>query len=67
MAVIELVVGRALNRWAVMHHGQPLAYFDSEAEAQKVALAMAAHHPRRDVADIQLIRPDGTQSGIRVF
>lgn len=67
MSLIVFKVARSLDRWAVLHHDQPLATYDTQAEAERAALALATHHPARDSAEVSLPAPDGGRSGIRIF
>jgi hypothetical protein len=67
MSVIVLKVVPKLNRWIVKHNDMTLASFATKPEAERCALAVAKHHPPRDMAQLDLTQPDGGVSGIRVF
>jgi hypothetical protein len=59
MSLIVLKVTPSLHRWAVLHNGSPVATFGDRQEAERAALAIACHHPRRDTAEVELHREDG--------
>jgi hypothetical protein len=67
MSLIVFKVAKSMNRWAVLHNEQPLATFDTQAEAERTALALATHHPKRDTAELDLPSPTGQTGEIRVF
>ncbi len=67
MSVIVLKVAKDWTRWAVFHEDQPIARFDTQEEAERAALALAIHHPKRDVADVELPNRDGDQGRIKVY
>jgi hypothetical protein len=55
------------NRWSVLHNDMPLATFDTRTEAERAALAIAARHPKRDTAKLDLLSEDGLISEIRIY
>ena len=67
MSLIVYQVAQAWDRWAVLHHDQPLATFDSREEAERAALALATHHPKSATAEVDLPHEGLGQSAIRVF
>jgi hypothetical protein len=67
MALIVLKVVPHLNRWALVHNEVTMASFATKAEAERTALAIAKHHPRRDAVELDFTRNDGEPSEIRVF
>ena len=64
--MITFKVGQVWNRWAVLHHEQPLATYETREEAERAALALATHHPKRVDAEVDLTAGD-LRSGIHVF
>jgi hypothetical protein len=67
MALIVFKVLPRLNKWSVVHNDVPLATFATRPEAERAALAVASHHPKRDTAELAVIREDGLLSEIRIF
>jgi hypothetical protein len=62
-----LKVEKSLNRWAVVHNDVPVASFDTKAEAERSALAIAARHPPRKSSHIDLQGENGGVSAIHIF
>ncbi len=67
MSQIVFKVLPELNRWSVLHNDLPLATFATRTEAERAALAIAARHPKRDTAKLDILREDGLLSEIRIF
>jgi hypothetical protein len=55
------------NRWAVLHNDLAVATFATRPEAERAALAIAARHPKRDTAKLDMLGDDGLISEIRIF
>ena len=67
MSLIVLKVEQSLNRWAVIHNHVTLATFATKPEADRAALAIAVHHPKRDVVEVDFASNGEIPAEIRVF
>ena len=67
MSLIVLKVAHSLNRWAVMHNHVTVATFATKPEADRAALAIAVHHPKRDTVEVDFASSGETPGEVRVF
>jgi hypothetical protein len=67
MSQIIFKVVPHLNRWSIVHNDTSLASFATRPEAERAALAIATHHPKRDTAKVDMVHEDGLISEIRIF
>ena len=52
MTTKRFTVARSLGRWALVHNGEAIATFDTEAEAEHAAEAIARTQPLGDDAEV---------------
>ena len=55
MTTKHFTVAESLGRWALIHNGEAMATFDTEAEAEHAALALARTQPAGDDAEVEII------------
>ena len=52
MSVKRLEITCSLGRWALVHNGQALGTYATEAEAEQAAEAIARHQPSGDEVEV---------------
>ena len=52
MTTKHFAVAMRLGRWALLHNGEAIATYDTEAEAEQAAHAIARTQPQGDDAEV---------------